>query len=89
MSRTVIFGITGYAGGATASELLHRGHDVAGVARNPGEVTADEHLEVRSGSVHDSAFLTEVAAGADAIVLAFADEIEKPAHHQARFTLGY
>jgi uncharacterized protein len=70
MSKTVIFGITGYAGAAIASELLERGHDVVGVARNPGEVTPREHLEVRSGSVYDSGLLDEVAQGAEAIVLA-------------------
>jgi uncharacterized protein len=70
MSKTVIFGITGYAGGAIADELLERGHNVVGVARNPGDVAPREHLEVRSGSVHDSALLREVSQGAEAIVLA-------------------
>jgi uncharacterized protein len=70
MSKIVIFGITGYAGRAIASELLDRGRDVVGVARNPGEVAPREHLQVRSGSVHDPALLREVAQGAEAIVLA-------------------
>jgi hypothetical protein len=70
MSKTVIFGIAGYAGGAIADELLERGHDVVDVARNPREVAPREHLEVQSGSVYDSALLSEVAQGAEAIVLA-------------------
>jgi putative NADH-flavin reductase len=70
MSKIVIFGITGYAGGAIAGELLDRGHNVVGVARNAREVAPRERLEVRSGSVYDSALLDEVAHGAEAIVLA-------------------
>jgi hypothetical protein len=70
MSKTVIFGITGYAGGAIAQELLDRGRHVIGVARNPGEVAPREHLEVRSGSVYDAALLHDLAHGAEAIVLA-------------------
>ena len=70
MSKIVVFGIPGYAGSAIASELLDRGHHVVGIARNPGEVAPREHLEVLSGSVHDPALLSEVAKGAEAIVLA-------------------
>jgi putative NADH-flavin reductase len=70
MSKTVIFGITGYAGGAIAQELLDRGHHVVGIARDPGEVAPRAHLQVRPGSVHDPALLEEVTPGAEAIVLA-------------------
>src|ERR1700760_1045164 len=70
MSKTVIFGITGYAGGAIARELLDRGHRVVGIARNPGAVAAREQLEGRAGSVYCGALLSEVAPGAEAIVLA-------------------
>jgi uncharacterized protein len=70
MSKIVIFGITGYAGGAIASEMLDRGHHVVGVARDPGKAVPREHLQVLSGSVHDPALLREVARGAEAIVLA-------------------
>jgi uncharacterized protein len=70
MSRIVVFGISGYAGGHIADELLARGHQVVGVARNPAEVTAKERLEVRSGSIYDAQFVTATAAGADAIVVA-------------------
>jgi putative NADH-flavin reductase len=70
MSTIVIFGITGYAGGQIADELLERGHHVVGVARNATEVAPRENLTVRAGSLYDSAFLTETAQGADAIVVA-------------------
>jgi putative NADH-flavin reductase len=70
VSKAVIFGITGYAGGSIANELLDRGHHVVGVARNPGDVAPREHLEVLSGSVYDPALLSKVAQEAEAIVLA-------------------
>lgn len=70
MSTIAIFGITGYAGGHIADELLERGHHVVGVARDTTKVTPREHLEVRAGSLYDSAFLTETVTGADAIVVA-------------------
>jgi uncharacterized protein len=70
MSTIIIFGVTGYAGGHIANELVERGHHVVGVARNPAEVAPRDHLEVRSGSIYDSAFLTETTKGADAIVVA-------------------
>jgi uncharacterized protein len=80
LSTIIIFGITGFSGRNIASELLERGHDVIGVARNPAEVAPREHLEVRAGSVYDSAFITHTAQGADAIVVAIrvrqSDEVE-------------
>jgi putative NADH-flavin reductase len=80
MSTIVIFGITGYAGRHIANELIERGHDVVGVARNPAEVVPEEHLEVRSGSIYDPALLAEISPGADAIVVAIrarqANEVE-------------
>jgi uncharacterized protein len=80
MAKIVIFGITGYAGRAIASELLDRGHHVVGIARQPEAVTARADLEVRAGSVYDSSLVQEVAPGADAILLAIrvlpADDIE-------------
>jgi uncharacterized protein len=70
MSKIVIFGISGYAGGHIADELLARGHHVVGVARTPAQVAPRERLEVRTGSLYDSESLTAATAGADAVVVA-------------------
>ena len=43
MSKTVIFGITGYAGGSIANELLHRGHNVVGIAAWALQVAVAPH----------------------------------------------
>jgi hypothetical protein len=70
MSKIVIFGITGYAGSAIANELLDRGHEVVGIARQPDESAPRAGLEVRPGSIYDPAFVDEVVQGAQALVVA-------------------
>jgi putative NADH-flavin reductase len=132
MSRIVVFGVTGYAGGHITAELLDRGHTVVGVARDTTKAPIREGLELRPGSLYDPVSRAQAIKGADTIVVAlpalsfgswapgektgkfrlgtdilvtdasgnseisgadyataFADEIENPAHHQARFTIGY
>jgi hypothetical protein len=74
MSRIVVFGVTGYAGGHITAELLDRGHTVVGVARGISQAAARAGLELRAGSVYDPAFRTETVKGADAVVVAL------PAH---------
>jgi uncharacterized protein YbjT (DUF2867 family) len=74
MSRIVVFGVTGYAGGHITAELLDRGHAVIGVARDTTQVTAREGLELRPGSLYDPVFRAGVVKGADAVVVAL------PAH---------
>jgi putative NADH-flavin reductase len=70
MSKIVVFGATGYAGGAIVRELLRRGHTVVGVARDTAALAPREHLTARSGSLHDVAFLATVLDGADVAVVA-------------------
>ena len=74
MSRIVVFGVTGYAGGHITAELLDRGHAVVGAARDTTRVAPRERLELRPGSLYDPAFRTKTVAGADAVVVAL------PAH---------
>jgi len=68
MSKIVVYGVTGYAGGNIADELVSRGHQVTGIARDASGAPAS--VEARSGSITDASLLREVAAGADHIVVA-------------------
>ncbi|MGW4483029.1 NAD(P)-dependent oxidoreductase [Amycolatopsis sp. NPDC004368] len=68
MSKLVVFGATGYAGGRITDEALRRGHAVVGVARKAEGLPAE--VEARSGSLHDDGFITDVTEGADVIVVA-------------------
>ena len=68
MAKVVVFGSTGYAGSTIAAELTHRGHEVVGVSRSGGE-TAEGVASV-AGSIFDEAFVREVTADAQHIVVA-------------------
>ncbi|GAA3577002.1 NAD(P)H-binding protein [Amycolatopsis ultiminotia] len=68
MSKLVVFGATGYAGGRITEEALRRGHSVTGVARKAEGLP--DGVEARAGSMHDAAFVAEVTKGADEIVVA-------------------
>jgi putative NADH-flavin reductase len=74
MSRIVVFGVSGYAGGHITAELLDRGHTVVGVARGIAQAAARAGLALRAGSIYDPAFRTDTVKGADAVVVAL------PAH---------
>lgn len=69
MSTIVVFGATGYAGSAITREALSRGHHVVGVARDTSALEPAEGLTVESGSIHDTAFVDRVSAGADVLVI--------------------
>jgi uncharacterized protein len=69
MSTIIVFGVTGFAGGHIANELLARGHTVVGVARDVSRLAGRPGFEARAGSVHDAAFVREVVKGADDIIV--------------------
>jgi len=70
MAHLVVFGATGYAGGRIMDEALRRGDEVVAVARHVDALAERPGLTVRAGSVHDESLLSEVAAGADVLVVA-------------------
>lgn len=69
MSKIIVFGATGYAGGHITSEAISRGHHVVAVSRTiePDSTPADEEL---AGDLFDQDFVRSVAADADLIVVA-------------------
>lgn len=62
MASIAIFGGTGYAGGHIAREAVERGHTVSVVSRSAGSDL--------QGQVNDAAFVNQVAADHDHIVIA-------------------
>lgn len=70
MSKVIVFGATGYAGGHISAELLRRGFDVVGVARNTSGLAPAPSLTAVSGSLFDPTFVREVSQDASAIVVA-------------------
>ncbi|MCU1685830.1 MAG: NAD-dependent epimerase [Amycolatopsis sp.] len=69
MSKVVILGASGYAGGHIANELVDRGHTVVAVARDTSKLPARPNFSAVSGSAYDTAFVGEVTEGADVIVV--------------------
>jgi putative NADH-flavin reductase len=67
MASIVIFGGTGYAGGAIAAEAVRRGHSVTSVS--PSGRPAPEGVTTVQGSVGDAALVDRLAADADVIVI--------------------
>ncbi|TDC15882.1 NAD-dependent epimerase/dehydratase family protein [Streptomyces sp. 8K308] len=66
--RIVVCG-TGFVGSALVREFTARGHEVTAVSRRL-KTSIPEGVTQSAGSVHDPAFLEEVAVGADVLVSA-------------------
>jgi putative NADH-flavin reductase len=69
--KIAIYGAGGAIGTAIAKEALGRGHEVTAVVRDPAKVElSHDHLTVAQGDVTDSAGVTQVAKGHDAVISA-------------------
>lgn len=68
--KITVLGASGRAGSEIAKELARRGHQVTGVARNPGRIPSDEGVIAVSGDANDAATLPSLLKGADAVVSA-------------------
>ncbi|WP_092371705.1 NAD(P)-dependent oxidoreductase [Phytopseudomonas seleniipraecipitans] len=66
--KIVVLGISGRAGSRIAHELLQRGHHVTGIARQVGEVPAQQGLQVASADVADIERLVPLLEGHDAVI---------------------
>jgi uncharacterized protein len=68
MASIVIFGGTGYAGGAIGAEAVRRGHSVTSVS--PSGRPAPDGVKTVQGSITDAGLTRELAADADVVVVA-------------------
>jgi hypothetical protein len=68
--KIALIGITGRVGSRVADELLKRGHQVTGIARNLGDVNPQPGLTVKQGDATDPQGLTALLVGHDAVVSA-------------------
>ncbi|OZI15961.1 3-beta hydroxysteroid dehydrogenase [Bordetella genomosp. 7] len=68
--KIALIGISGRAGSRIADELLRRGHQVTGIARNTAEVAPRPGLTLEQGDATDPAGLAPLLAGHDAVVSA-------------------
>lgn len=83
MPKVVVFGATGYAGSHIIHELLSRSFSVTAIARNIDATNIRiPGVAWHRGSIQNSEFVHEVAAGSDVIVSAV------PSHSDGRPTLA-
>nr|WP_288453035.1 NAD(P)-dependent oxidoreductase [uncultured Pseudomonas sp.] len=66
--KVVILGISGRVGSRLRHELLQRGHQVTGIARDVSNVPAQSGLTLASADVADAARLVPLLEGHDAVV---------------------
>jgi putative NADH-flavin reductase len=69
--KVVLYGASGMIGSRILRELLSRGHTVTAIVRDPPKVPPSQAI-VRKGDVLDPASIAETAAGADAVISAYA-----------------
>ena len=61
--RIASLGVTRNVGTRVLAELLRRGHDVTGIARNPDKVGPQRRLILKRGDVNDEAELAAILSG--------------------------
>jgi putative NADH-flavin reductase len=65
--RILILGITGRTGSLVAAEAVKRGHNVVGIARDPGKVTLKE-AEIVTGTPYDFETVRNAIRGCDSVI---------------------
>src|SRR6185312_10416435 len=66
-----LLGATGVVGSALLNEALDRGHAVTAIIRHPERLAPRDRLVVKRGDVYDTALLTNLMQGHDAVISAF------------------
>jgi len=66
--KIVLIGVTGNVGTRLTAELLRRGHQVTGIARNPSMAASRPGLSVKEGDVKDEAKLAQLLRGHDVVI---------------------
>jgi putative NADH-flavin reductase len=68
--KVALIGISGRVGSRLATELLRRGHQVTGIARNPDGVALRADLTIRRGDANETSSLVPLISGHDALISA-------------------
>lgn len=66
----VLIGVTGHVGSRLLAELLRRGHQVTGIARDTGKLAAQPGLVLKNGDADQPEQLAPLLAGHDAVLSA-------------------
>ena len=85
--KIALIGATGFVGTAVLAELLHRGHHVTALVRNPGKLAAAPMLEAKALDACDADAVAAAVKGHDAVISAFNPGWDVPELY-ARFMKG-
>ena len=66
--KIALLGITGNVGTRLSAELLRRGHEVTGIARNPDKVALQPGLTTKRGDLKNEVELAQLLVGHDAVI---------------------
>ncbi|WP_343713421.1 NAD(P)-dependent oxidoreductase [Inquilinus sp.] len=68
MAKLALIGASGNVGSKILAEALSRGHQVAGIVRNPEKLPRHPNLTAVRGDVYDADGLAKLLAGHDAVI---------------------
>lgn len=68
--KIALIGATGNAGTPILDELVHRGHEVTAIVRNPEKIAVQPKVTAQKGDVLDQAGLATLVKGHDAVISA-------------------
>jgi len=66
--KVALIGATGNVGSRLLAELIHRGHEVTGIARHPERLPVDGKVSPHRGDIAVPAELAKALAGHDAVI---------------------
>lgn len=68
--KVALIGASGRVGSRLLAEMLRRGHEVTGIARNANEVSPQAHLMLRSADANQPSSITPILRGHDVVASA-------------------
>jgi putative NADH-flavin reductase len=69
--KAAIIGATGFVGTAVLNELIHKGHQVTAIARNPEKLDSQSGLTIIKADATDVDALAEAAQGNEVVISAY------------------
>ena len=71
MKKIAVIGATGFVGSKVVNELASRGYAVEAIARDTTKITESDLVKAKKLDVYNTAELSEILKGNDAVINAF------------------
>ncbi|WP_374451201.1 NAD(P)-dependent oxidoreductase [Cloacibacterium normanense] len=71
MKKVAVIGATGFVGTPVVKELANRGYFVNALSRNTSKIEESENVKAVTADIHNTAELSEILKGNDAVISAF------------------